>query len=86
MALKPSVEGRAEDFSAVVRLFRLLVRPENFDDPGRQKLVVETLLRETYPNDATTRVKVGQGASIDMIGVIVIVVIISIIIIINIII
>lgn len=61
MAVKVTVEDRADDFSTVARLFRLLVRPENFDDPVRQKLVVETLLRETYPNNATTRVKVGQG-------------------------
>ena len=61
MAVKATVEDRADDFSAVARLFRLLVRPENFDDPARQKLVVETLLRETFPNDATIRVKVGQG-------------------------
>ena len=60
MAVKATVEDRADDFSTVARLFRLLVRPENFDDPARQKLVVETLLRETFPNDATIRVKVGQ--------------------------
>ena len=63
VAVKPTVEGRAEEFGTVARIFRLLVREEFFDDPVRQKLVVETLLRETYPNDATTRVKVrlGQG-------------------------
>ena len=53
------VEDRAADYSAVARLFRLLVREEFFDDPVRQKLVVETLLRETYPNDQTTREKIA---------------------------
>ena len=52
-------EERAADYSTIARLFRLLIREENFDDPVRQKLVVETLLRETYPNDPTTREKIA---------------------------
>ena len=52
-------EDRAADYSSIARLFRLLIREENFDDPVRQKLVVETLLRETYPHDQTTREKIG---------------------------
>jgi hypothetical protein len=51
------VEDRSVEYSALARLFRLLVREENFDDATRQKLVVETLLRETYPNDSETREK-----------------------------
>ena len=53
------VEDRAADYSTVARLFRLLIREENFDDPVRQKLVVENLLRETYPHDQTTREKIA---------------------------
>ena len=52
-------EDRAADYSTMARLFRLLIREENFDDPVRQKLVVETLLRETYPNDQMTREKIA---------------------------
>ena len=48
--------------STISRLFRLLIREENFDDPVRQKLVVETLLLETYPHDQTTREKIACPA------------------------
>ena len=69
IAMKPSVEDRAGEYSTIARLFRLLIREENFDDPVRQKLVVETLLRETYPNDLDTREKVAYPAMCSALGV-----------------
>ena len=57
VGVKLGVEDRPVEYSALARLFRLLVREENFDHATRQKLVVETLLREVYPNDTKTREK-----------------------------
>ena len=56
IALKPSVEDRAGEYSTVARLFRLLIREENFDDPVRQvnnatKLISPT--KPTYPTKST---------------------------------
>lgn len=59
VSLDVFVEDRGADYSTLARLFRLLIREENFDNPVRQKLVVETLLRDTYPNDQMTREKIA---------------------------
>lgn len=44
---------------AFAKIFRLLIREENFDDINRQTFVVNTLLREMYPKDIETREKVA---------------------------
>jgi Adenylate and Guanylate cyclase catalytic domain len=46
-------------YKALAKIFRLLIREENFDDIGRQTFVVNTLLRQMYPKDVDTREKVA---------------------------
>ena len=69
VAVKPTVENRAASYSTLAKLFRQMIRDENFDDPVRQKLVVETLLRETYPHDVPQRDKVAYPILCEALGV-----------------
>ena len=57
------------DYSAVAKIFRQLIREENFDDMERQTFVINNYLKEMYPKDIETREKVAYPTMRHALGV-----------------
>ena len=56
-------------YKALAKIFRLLIREENFDDIGRQTFVVNTLLRQMFPKDVDMREKIAYSTMRRALGV-----------------
>ena len=57
------------DYSTVFKIFRQLIREENFDDIERQTFVINNYLKGMYPKDIETREKVAYPTMRNTLGV-----------------
>jgi len=57
------------EYKALSKIFRHLIREENFDALDRQTFVINTLLKEMYPRDLETREKVAYPTMKHALGV-----------------
>ena len=64
-----SISDASKEYKALAKIFRHLIREENFDDIDRQTFVINTLLRQMYPKDSETREKVAYPTMRHALGV-----------------
>ena len=57
------------EYKALSKIFRHLIREENFDDLDRQTFVINTLLRQMFPKDVETREKVAYPTMRQALGI-----------------